>query len=150
MRTRALPLAAVLAAASLLSSCDEGLSTLTGPTPELAPTFASIQRDIFETTDRQGRAACVTCHTSVGRNPAAGMNLSHDTAYDQLVNVPSRAQPARTRVVPGDPDASYLVHKLAGTTGISGNRMPASGPPYLTDGQILVIRRWIAIGAPRN
>jgi hypothetical protein len=28
--------------------------------------------------------------------------------------------------------------------------MPFTGPPYLTDGQILIIRRWIALGAPRN
>jgi hypothetical protein len=26
-------------------------------------------------------------------------------------------------------------------------RMPQIGPPYLTDGQILVIKRWIELGA---
>jgi hypothetical protein len=43
-----------------------------------------------------------------------------------------------------------MVHKLEGQTGIIGRRMPFSGPPYLTDGQIQILRRWIAIGAPRN
>jgi hypothetical protein len=28
--------------------------------------------------------------------------------------------------------------------------MPFSGAPFLTDGQILILKRWIAIGAPRS
>ena len=51
------------------------------------------------------------------------------------------------RVVPGDPENSYLIHKLEGRPGIVGVRMPQIGPPYLTDGQILVIKRWIELGA---
>lgn len=140
----------LLTATVLVSSCDEGLTTLSGPTPGLEPTFSSIQRDVFEATDRQGRSACISCHTSTGRNPAAGLNLSHDTAYDHLINIAARGKPGVMRVTPGSPDASYLVHKLAGTPAIAGSRMPAGGPPYLTDGQILIIRRWIAVGAPRN
>ena len=132
------------------AACDEKLATLAGPTPNLEPTFASIQRDIFETTDSSGRTACVTCHTSTGRNPAGGMNLNHDVAYDQLVNVPSRNKPAATRIIPFNPDGSYIVQKLEGQPGIVGQRMPITGPPYLTDGQMLIIRRWIANGAPRG
>jgi len=33
---------------------------------------------------------------------------------------------------------------------IAGLRMPRTGPPFMTDGQISVIRRWIAVGAPRD
>jgi hypothetical protein len=50
-------------------------------------------------------------------------------------------------VIPGDPDNSYLVQKLEGTQGIIGQRMPRTGGPYLTSGQMLVIRRWIQLGA---
>jgi hypothetical protein len=78
------------------------------------------------------------------------MNLNHDTAYEQLVNIPVRGKPGETRVIPGDVENSYLVKKLAGTADITGRRMPNNGPPYLSDGQILIIKRWIAIGAPRN
>jgi hypothetical protein len=53
------------------------------------------------------------------------------------------------RVKPGDPENSYLIHKMEGRPGISGRRMPWVGPPFLTDGQILVVKRWIEIGAPR-
>ena len=140
----------VLAAATGFGACDEKLSTLAGPTPNLEPTFASIQRDVFETTDAAGRTSCVTCHTNVGRNPSAQMNLLHDLAFDQLVNVSSTQKPGMPRIKPGDPDGSYLIRKVEGRTGITGRRMPFNGPPYLTDGQILILRRWIEIGAPRN
>jgi hypothetical protein len=54
------------------------------------------------------------------------------------------------RVDPGNPDRSYMVHKIEGRAGIVGRRMPFNGPPYLTDGQILIMRRWIERGAPRH
>ena len=66
------------------------------------------------------------------------------------MNFPVRGKPGAIRVIPGDPDNSYLIQKLEGTTGIAGRRMPFNGPPYLSDGQILIIRRWIALGAPNN
>ena len=132
-----------------VTACDEKLKDVTGPTPDLQPTFSSIQAQIFETTDSAGRRACVSCHTDQGHNPPGGLNLATDP-YSALVGVPSRERPALMRVVPGDPESSYLVQKIEGATGIGGVRMPQSGPPYLTDGQILVIKRWIALGAPRN
>lgn len=140
----------VVAVSVLAAACDEKLSQVAGPTPNLEPTFSSVQSQIFETTDVAGRQACVACHTDVGRTPSGGLNLAHDVAYAQIVNVPSRGKPGAIRVIPGDPDNSYLVHKLEGTSDIVGRRMPFSGPPFLTDGQILILKRWIATGAPRN
>jgi hypothetical protein len=132
------------------AGCDQKLSTLAGPTPSLEPTFSSVQSQIFETTDVAGRQACVACHTNVGRNPSGGLNLAHGVAYDSIVNVASPRKAGAIRVIPGDPENSYLVQKLEGRAGIVGARMPQSGPPYLTDGQILILRRWIALGAPRD
>lgn len=148
MRTAGTVLLVVVCVAA--AGCDQKLSTLGGPTPNLEPTFSSVQSQIFETTDVAGRQACVNCHTNVGRNPSGGLNLAHAVAYDQIVNVASARKPGAIRVIPGDPDNSYLVHKIDGRTGIVGVRMPSSGPPFLTDGQILILRRWIALGAPRN
>jgi len=134
-----------------LAGCDEKLSSIAGPTPTLEPTFASIQRDIFQTTDAAGRTSCVTCHTSAGgRTPPQGLNLLPDAAYGLLVGVASREKPGLLRVAPGDPENSYVIHKLEGRSDIVGLRMPRNGPPYLTDGQIRIIRRWIEIGAPNN
>jgi hypothetical protein len=131
-------------------ACDESLSSLAGPTPQLEPTFSSIQAQIFESSDSAGRRACISCHTNVGRSPSAGLMLTHDVAYDQIVSVASTRKAGAIRVIPGDPDNSYLVHKVEGLPDIVGVRMPFSGPPYLTDGQILILKRWIALGAPRN
>jgi hypothetical protein len=133
-----------------LTGCDQKLSSLAGPTPDLEPTFASVQSQIFESTDVAGRQACVNCHTNVGRTPSGGLNLAHAVAYDQIVNVVSARKTGAIRVIPGDPENSYLVQKLVGSAGIVGVRMPQSGPPFLTDGQILILKRWIALGAPRN
>jgi len=131
-------------------SCDEKLSTIGGPTPGLEPTFASIQSEVFEANDSAGRTACTQCHSSTGRTPSGGMDLNHGVAYDQLVNVAVRGKPGAIRVIPGDPENSYLIQKLEGAPSIVGRRMPNNGPPYLSDGQILILKRWIAIGAPRN
>jgi hypothetical protein len=149
MLKKACSLAAVSMLATAAISCDEKLKNLAGPTPNLEPTFASIQKEVFESTDGAGRTACVQCHTSTGRNPSGGLNLNHDVAFDQLVNVAVRGKPGAIRLIPGDPDNSYLVQKLEGSPLIVGRRMPNNGPPYLTDGQILILRRWIQIGAPR-
>lgn len=145
MRLRLLCLG--LAAAVFIGTvaCDESLSDLTGPTPNLKPTFSSIQREIFDTTDSSGRLACVSCHN--GRNPFAPMSLQAATSYAVLVNVSSVERQELLRVNPGNPDASYLVHKLEGGPNILGARMPRGTGPFLSEGQMLVIRQWIARGA---
>ena len=136
--------------AMFAAGCDEKLSDLTGPTPNLEPTFASIQKEIFSTQDSSGRLACTQCHTNVGRTPAAGLNLVEGASYGALVGRPSINKPGETFVIPGDPDNSYLVKKLEGTAGIVGLRMPRNAGPFLTEGQMLVLRRWIKEGAANN
>jgi mono/diheme cytochrome c family protein len=147
-KTRQLVLALALAIGA--AGCDESLSEFAGPTPDLQPTFSSIQTNIFETTDVAGRQACVACHTNNGRNPAGGLTLLRNVSYAQLVNVASTQKPATLRVRPNDPENSYLLHKIDGRAGIVGRRMPFAGPPYLTDNQIAIVRRWIELGALNN
>ena len=129
-------------------ACDEKLSDLAGPSPNLQPTFASVQHEIFEARDASGRAACTECHTDVGgRTPSGGLNLRHDAAYASLVGIASRNKAGAVRVIAGDADNSYIVHKLEGRPGIVGERMPRTGGPYLTEGQMTILKRWIATGA---
>jgi hypothetical protein len=138
----------VVALTVAAAACDESLSDLTGPTPNLEPTLSSIQHEIFDTTDSSGRLACVTCHAPIGgRAAAAGMNLTAGNSYAALVGVSSIERPGVLRVVAGDPENSYLIHKLEGRPSIVGVRMPRGTGPFLTDGQILVIKRWIETGA---
>jgi hypothetical protein len=140
--------AALLALSVGSAACDESLDTVTGPTPNLVPTFSSIQSEIFDTTDSSGRLACINCHAPIGGRAApAGLNLTSGNSYAALVGVSSVEQPGVLRVAPGDPENSYLIHKLEGRPGIVGVRMPRGTGPFLTDGQILVIKRWIELGA---
>jgi len=143
--TAALALAASLVGAT---ACDESLSKIAGPTPNLEPTFSSIRANIIEAQDSAGRRACTQCHTNVGRTPAAGLNLAADP-YAAIVNIGARNKPGAVLVVPGDPDASYLYQKITGAPGIVGQRMPFIAP-YLTDGQLLIVRRWIQNGAKND
>lgn len=131
-------------------ACDERLSDVAGPTPNLQPSFATIERDIFNAVDSTGRLACTQCHSDVGRTPAGGLVLLQGRAYQSLVNQPSRGKPGATLVVPGQPESSYLLRKLEGAPDIAGVRMPRSNGPFLTGGQIAIIRRWIELGAKND
>ena len=150
MRVRVFAGVAITLACLTATACDEKLSDLTGPTPNLEPTFSSIQREIFNVTDSSGRLACTQCHTDLGRVPAAGLSLREGVSYAALVGRASVLKPGAVRVIPGDPENSYLVHKLEGQRGIVGERMPRGNGPFLTEGQMLVIKRWIALGAPND
>ena len=146
MRIQLLAGGVLLAASVGLAGCDENLSDVTGPTPNLQPTLSSIQNEIFDKTDSAGRQACTNCHTDAGRTPVAGMVLRAGVAHASLVGVPSSAKPGAIRVIPGDPENSYLIHKLEGRPGIVGTPMPR-GNALLSEGQIRVIKRWIELGA---
>lgn len=140
----------VLTLALVIAGCDEKLSDVVGPTPNLEATFSSIQREIFDRREPSGRAACTECHTPPLSTALNGqLNLRPDVSYASLVGVASSGKRGAIRVVAGDPENSYIVHKLEGRPGIDGGRMP-SGGPYLTAGQIAVIKRWISLGAPNN
>jgi hypothetical protein len=140
----------LIVSAIAFAGCDESLQTVAGPTPNLTPTFSSIQRDIFEAADSSGRPACSSCHNPNGfAFRQVGLDMSTAGSFDSLVGVSSREKPGVPRVAAGDPDNSYLIHKLEGRTDIIGERMPNRGP-YLSDGQIAIIRRWIELGARRD
>lgn len=132
------------------TACDERLRDVAGPTPDLQPTLSSIQRDIFNRRDSSGRLACTECHTPAARNFVGGLALTEGLAFQELVGQASRNKAGVVRVIPGDPEASYLIHKLEGRSTIAGERMPRGIGPFLTAGQISIIRRWIELGAKND
>jgi hypothetical protein len=140
----------IIAMAGMAAACDESLRDIAGPTPDLQPTFSSIQQDIFSAPDSSGRAACTSCHNAQNARFAANLNLAGADAYAQLVNARSTGKSGAVRVLPGDPDGSYLIQKIEGAPGIVGERMPRTSGPFLTPGQILIIRTWIRQGAQNN
>ena len=93
--------------------------------------------------------ALAGCHAAPA--PQEGLDLRPGRSYARLVNVDSRGCPRFKRVLPGRPDASYLLFKLAGPPQecFSGDRMPDLAPPLPARDQD-TIRAWIAQGAPDN
>ncbi len=140
----------VLSLALTSVACDERLSDIAGPTPNLQPTLSTIQREIFSASDSSGRLACTQCHTNVGRTPSSGLLLVDGQSFQSLVGQASRGKAGAVFVVPGDPDNSYLIQKLEGSSTIAGARMPRNAGPFLTAGQISIIRRWIQLGAKND
>jgi len=113
------------------------------PPPPPAVTLAQLQSTIFT-------PICSGCHTGGGAALPSSMDLSNSAAsHAALVGVASTEQPAVQRVSPGDADASYLVRKLEGTSGITGGRMPLGGAPLSAE-LIADVRAWITAGAPNN
>lgn len=110
-----------------------------------SPGFANTVQPIFT-------ASCATGFCHVGDNPSAGMNLSAGVAYASIVNVPANELVTMSRIRPGQPDSSYLVHKIQGTHLSVGGiraRMPVGGP-YLSDQEVARIRDWVSQGAAND
>lgn len=127
-------------AASAPACASAGIPPSTPPAPgtPLEPTLASIQANIFSTS-----CAVSGCHGGAGAQQ--GMRLDPGFAFGNLVCVHVPRDPSRVRVIPGDPDDSFIIQKLEGTQTL-GDRMPDGGP-YLPQSTIDVIREWIANGA---
>ena len=147
MKVSAPTIIGVFALAMSAVACDEKLRDFAGPTPDLQPTFSSIQQNVFNARDSSGRPACTSCHNAANARLTGNLSLA-EGAYQSLVGAASTGKAGAIRVVPGNPDASYLLNKVLGTD-IVGDRMPRLGP-YLSDGQIRIIRRWIELGAKND
>ena len=135
------------ALAAILSGCavedgderDAGGNNIS-PAPVAGSSFASEIVPLL-------RTRCATCHLT--GQEAGKMALTPGAAHASLVGVRAEGAPGLTRVIPGDPDNSYLVMKLEGThiaRGGAGAQMPFGAPP-IASGEIAMIRRWIAEGA---
>lgn len=113
------------------------------PPPSTTSSFDTIQATIFNV-----RCVNAGCH---GTNSPANLVLLPGASYGNLINVAPTNDAARARgllrVVPGDPDHSFLLIKLTGPPSDEGSAMPLT-PPALSANQISLIREWILAGAP--
>lgn len=96
-----------------------------------------------------GRCSMGGCHSPGAAQ--AGLVLARGVAYDSLVNVRARLNPAMQRVRPSDTDSSWLLRMVeadpARRDGFS--RMPLLAAP-LTDAQLANLVAWVRQGARRN
>jgi len=88
--------------------------------------------------------SCTVCHSAAG-GEAGGLDL-YDGGYANLIDTESLFYPDRIRVVPGEPDSSFLVAKLEGTQGEDGDAMPLTGE--MQQSEVRAIRAWVEEGAP--
>jgi hypothetical protein len=134
----------VLALAVLLTAC---FSEHTTP-PDDTVSFAADVEPLLN-----GSCAFSGCHGTTNTQPGnKPMRLTTGQAYDAIVNVSSAQLLSMNRITPGDPDQSYLIHKLQGThqgVGGTGGRMPAGQSP-LAPSVIAMMRQWVSQGARRN
>lgn len=111
----------------------------------IEPTLSSIQENIFTPT-----CARSGCHSAA--SASNGLSLADGDSFSELVGVASSDVPTMDRVEAGDPDNSYLIHKLRGTqatVGGGGSDMP-QGASALSDEEIEAIEEWIENGAENN
>jgi hypothetical protein len=104
-----------------------------------------ITADLQSIQDNVFTPICSKCH--IGASAPEGLQLDAAHSYNLLVGVPSVEQPTLLRVKPGDPDDSYMVHKIEGLSSITGGQMPLGETP-LPQATIDAIRQWITNGAP--
>lgn len=138
----------LLAISVLAGACaGDGGSSATPSTTSTSTTMAGgmgaslsdIQDDIF--TPACGFSGCHDAFTAAG-----DLDLSNAQAsFDELVDVVSLCGTA-VLVVPGNPDASYLMDKLGDGGTPCGTVMPI-GAPQLSDSELADIRSWIQDGA---
>ena len=116
-----------------MAACDGGAVA-----PEDA-TFERVRAEVF------GRS----CNQSVCHGQGAGdLDLTGGAEdFDAVVGVEAEGAPGRTLVVPGDPDASYLLAKMRGDDDIVGELMPQGAGEPLAEA-VALVEAWIAAGAP--
>ena len=88
-------------------------------------------------------------HAAAGALVRVEVDATRGDAWEALVNQPSVLDADLTLVVPGDPDASFLMDKLTSENPAAGNRMPLFGGA-LSGAEIANVRAWIAEGAADN
>lgn len=87
------------------------------------------------------------CHT--GSDALSSLSLSPSAAYAALVDAPSDGCEGRVRVVPGNPDESYLIEKVVEGEVCVGKKMPMFAET-LPDDALRKVSAWICAGAPND
>ena len=124
-----------------VTACDRDSGVVDEPPDDPESLLAQIQTEIFDVD-------CATSGCHAGSGSFGGLDLSSvDDSYTNLVGVPATLDENLLRVDPGNPDESFLIHKLEGTG--AGSQMPLNAQP-LSDDEIQLVRDWIAEGAPRS
>ena len=129
----------------LIAGCDDHSTRTPDSAEEGRISFSGDVQPILD-------AHCLQCHAK--EMPQADLVLEDGQAIAMLVGAKSGQAPM-LRVAPGDPGASYLVHKLKGThldVGGAGMGMPLTEGRYtaLDARSITTVEQWIRDGARKD
>ena len=119
------------------ATADEGIGCIVcGDATEDLPDWVRVKDDIARICSNSD-----DCHGS----GAGGMGLSPGHEFETMINVTSTENPPMKRVLPGDPEHSYVYLKVACEGGIVGDCMPnqAVHDPQMAQ----VFHDWIEAGA---
>jgi len=129
---------------NILFGCQPGTGEFDPPPIQEIPDPVMTSDLLTQIQDQVFTPICAECHS--GSQASAGLRLeSVELAYEFLVSVTASGNQDFQRVVPDDPDNSYLVLKVEGDPR-AGARMPL-GRAALSGENIQLIRRWIEQGA---
>ena len=114
-------------AAQETSSPQASPSKAAGQNPQVGsvPGYAEI-------TEIISKYHCTVCHG--GAEPRVGLSMDD---YKSLMKGSKRGPV----IIPGDSAKSELIRRFKGT---SEPRMPFTGPPWLSDTEVVAIERWIS------
>jgi hypothetical protein len=123
-------------------------TSTTSTTTSTVPAPAATWSDVRAILSSAGCAAS-GCHGSSSPSGGLGSITNENTGYNELLNedVACVGSFYQNRVVPFEPDESFLLAKLRGLQDC-GSRMPLVGS--LSQDDIQAIRSWIVDGAPKN
>lgn len=134
--------AVIISVLLLAPGCDDEGSDDTGSTA-----FKELQDDVF--TNKCTLASCHSVDFHAGE-----LILEEGMAYDELfddVDNQAAIDEGIEQVVPGDPDASFLLIKVQGGLDPKyGTVMPQGSSAGLPEDDVALIRRWIEDGAPNG
>src|SRR5690606_25749355 len=122
-----MPTTSLLRLSLTLCAVSWGAAVAQAPIEVAALTFKDVATILHE--------RCVLCH----QGDVAPLGLRLDSFAGLMTG--SERGPV---VTPGEPDESEIIRRLEGS---SLPRMPLTGPPFLDDAQIALVRQWIAAGA---
>lgn len=123
---------------------------------DAGPDVGVVGYERIQTIYNRSCASFSSCHNSTGMR--GDLDLSEGNSYADSVRVESIQATGMNIIEPGDPERSFLVHKIQNTMSslpvcamgrplMCGTRMPMVGGAPLSDEEIAVFRAWIAQGA---
>ncbi len=144
-RARFAGITAMLLGLASVVGCGGGGDSKPQTVPVATSTFERMQTQIFNVSCNSD-----SCHSHVGQ--AGDLILEEGSSWNALINTPPSNPIAAAhgfmRVMPGQPDASFILAKLTDALAAGeGIAMPYNVAP-LTNDAVNVVRAWIVAGAP--